>query len=171
MPKRAEGESLIGQAMAGLRSVKEMIDRGKSGATVLMPIDKAWYAFRISGETFGKLATQKQELGIAVVGKNVVVSLEEGEASRRADYLWLYGFCQAEATGQEKKYLSQFEPPAELLRRFPELESTVAIVKNPSAGLPNEETLHNFYLGVLFLSIKDKSGLFDPSLVFSAATR
>jgi hypothetical protein len=148
----------MAKAIEALREVVEVVDEGKAGATVLMPLEQATLVFRIPEASLQKMRERKQELGISVVDEKVEVKLYGGETQRREAYDFLYGLTQHSLLGTAPEFLAIQEIPPSLKEEFPRIEGIIGGGVLTDVDL----TLLRLHLEALWRGLRDKEGLYPP---------
>lgn len=156
------------KAMAGLKKVGEVLDLGKDGCTVTSGLLAASLAWRISTDRLQGMARNNQELNLRVVHDTVIVELKGSADGRRSVYTYMYGLLQADLQGQGREFAKKIKPPT-AIEEIPIFQSAVEQVKDGKSMLVEEDQAElSVFLWNYYHSLRNKSGLHDPSLVLNS---
>jgi hypothetical protein len=168
MERLGKGPKNMREATANLKRVSEVLDLGVEGCTVVTGIEAASLAWRIRKDQLQSMAKNNQELNLRVVHDTVIVELKGAVGSRRSVYIYMYSLLQADLQGQGREFAERVKSPA-ALEEIPVFQSAVEQVKVGRSMLSEEDQsdlsalLWNYYE-----SLRNKSGLQDPSLVLTS---
>lgn len=163
-----ERVSRMDQAEKARQEIIGVISEGETGRQVFFSLDVASLLFRVDRETLLKMGQRGQELGVSIKGERVAVALSGGEVERRQSYRFFYGLLQAVKQGAGETFLAVQTQPSSL-KEIPGIEETLAVIKKGKCDLPDEEMLRlQIHLLGNWLSLKDKSDLPAPEVVFSS---
>lgn len=166
MPTLTE-RNLMGQAETQRKAIIKVIEKGEEGAELTMPLNVGAVVFRVSINTLQKLRESQLKLGISVENDNLKIQLT-GEKIRRETYIFFYGLLQAIQQEAGLKFLEQVKIP-ESLKKVPEINDAIEVIKKNKCVLPDEDKLSlQIYLLASWLSLRDKSGLHPPEIVYSS---
>lgn len=156
------------KASASQRRIGEVLDLGKDGCTVTSGLTEASLAWRISKDHLQKMARNNQELSMRVVHDTVIVELKGASDSRRTVYTYMYGLLQADLQGHGREYIDRAKPPKEL-EEIPVFQNAVEQVKaNKSVLVEEDQAELAILLWNYYQSLRNKSGLPEPSSVLNA---
>lgn len=161
------GPERMRQAIQHLKTIKEAVDQGQSGTTIILPLEEASLALRIPVQTLENLRKKEQILRVSVKKDNIIVKLQGGPHQQKEIYSFLYGLIQSFKLSQADKFLKAQPAPSSLVEEIPSLKETLTIIEAGKYSL-NEEDLIALHLQLQarWVSLPDKTDLFPPENVF-----
>jgi len=163
-----KGPETMRQAGENLGKIRKIVEEGRPEKQITFPLSEAALTLRIPKRVLAGLEERGQVFGVAVENEMATIKLFGSVSQQREAYSFLYGFLQSLRDSQGERFLETQKAPLLLTAENPDLEETIAIIKEGKCNLPDEDlaALH-LQLWGRWQSLTDKTDLFPPEKVFS----
>ncbi len=166
LPER-KSQSLMSKAEKSRLQMVEIVRQGETGSLVTMDLNQAAIVLRIDKDSFLRMGSRGQELGISVKGEKVTVGVSGGIRTERMVYRQFYGLLQAVSRGTGQKFLEEIDGH-DILKSVPNLRSTLEVIEQGN-DLPECEMVQlQIILLASWESLQDRSDLPSPEQVFNS---
>lgn len=166
LPER-KSQSLMSQAEGSRLKMVEIIRQGETGSLVTMDLNRAAIVLRVDKDSFLRMGSRGQELGISVKGEKVTVRVSGGTRTERMVYRQFYGLLQAVSRGIGQQFLEEIDGN-DILKSVPNLRSTLEVIEKGN-DLPECEMVQlQTILLASWESLRDRSDLPSPEQVFNS---